>query len=215
MTYKSAKGFGTSNPDKYEDVKFLTLSQVRIMLKCIEESGQKNWQRDHALIFLGLMLGLRCGEAVILCRRNFRDIGKGVVHIPTLKTRTLNSVPEKEPPFVEKEVIAYAKKYLSTVMRKDQDWLFESSHGSHVSTHWARKIFAHWILCAKLDPLYSFHSLRHGRGVMVWDVTGDLVAVSKCLRHKDVKAAQIYAHLSPKKRDEYRKAMESNYGESE
>jgi site-specific recombinase XerC len=71
-----------------------------------------------------------------------------------------------------------------------------------------RRIFGHWAIEANIDPIYSFHALRHGRGVMVWEATKDIEAVRSALRQKTATAALIYTRLSPKLREQYREQLE-------
>ena len=251
MPYTRDKGLGQTKPAKLDTQLFLTVMQVEKILHAVTISNARHKRRDHAMIYLGLMLGLRCGEVVLLERKNLRNLGMGVVGIPTLKAqprapwtcpkchrrRTVSATrigeqftcsscggvgkvskprgrkisdepPEKSPPFVETDVIEYLEHYL-TKMRDDQTWLFESRPGRHISTSMVRRIFGHWAMEANIDPIYSFHALRHGRGVMVWEATKDLEAVRSALRQKTATAALIYTRLSPKLREQYREQLET------
>lgn len=115
---------------------------------------------------------------------------------------------DKELPFIEEQVLVYIREYLSLHMRPEQRWLFEGRGGEHISSAHLQRIFATYTMSAGLSPLYSWHSLRHGRGVRVYSQFRDLVFTRDALRHKDIKTAQIYARLDPERRAEYKKALE-------
>lgn len=117
--------------------------------------------------------------------------------------------PHRSPPVVETSVRQYAMRYLSERMRPDQRWLFETTTDKHLSVTQARRIFNFYLVEAGLNPKLSFHALRHGRGVLVYEKFEDLVMVRDSLRHLDTATAGIYAQISPKKAEEYRSKLES------
>jgi len=105
--------------------------------------------------------------------------------------------PEKSPPVVETKVVDYLREYLDKYMQPDQRWLFEGWKGEHISTRTLENIFSHYVLTAGLDPAYSYHALRHGRGVLLWERFQDQVLLRDMLRQKTLSAAEWYMHLSP------------------
>lgn len=128
--------------------------------------------------------------------------------IPASKSKVARAIPEKDPPFVEESVIAYMADYLANHMRADQRWLFEGRKGYHLSSSMMGRIFGTYCKRAGIPPQYSFHSLRHGRGVRLWSMFQDLLLVSKGLRQRSMRSAEVYAGLDPEKRLEYKKKLE-------
>jgi integrase len=130
--------------------------------------------------------------------------------------------PEREPPVVESKVIEYLSWYLKEVMRPDQQWLFEGQHAPkdpvdeipHITESMLEKIFTHWVNEAGLPLIYSWHSLRHARGMFVFERFGDLFMVQKMLRQSSLKPAERYLHMSPTRKKEYKDALDEEYVES-
>lgn len=79
------KGLDGPKVRKTDRELFLSADQVKHLLKTIRESGHKFADRDHAMVFLGLMLGLRCGEVRLLKREDFTHVERGLAEISTLK----------------------------------------------------------------------------------------------------------------------------------
>jgi site-specific recombinase XerD len=256
--YLQNKGLGFhGHPDKNRDQRFLTDAQVKDILIAVQKSKEqfnKWWKRDECAIFLGYMLGLRIGEAVILERKHFARVGDDIVMIPTLKQRKrircvcpdagcnrrlrvsperigqlhpcprcgkqflvqkpkdyhseVFQIPTKELPFVESDVADYIGDYIKNHMRPDQRWLFESRPNYHISSSYMTRVFNTYAQMASLSSVYSWHALRHGRGVRLWNAFRDLIAVRDGLRHSGIGVASIYADLDPEARKEMKKKME-------
>lgn len=114
---------------------------------------------------------------------------------------------ERDPPVIEEAVIAVVSDYLKNCMRPDQRWLFESKQGRHISASYLSRIFNTYCHLAGLSNKYSFHSLRHGRGVTLWSRFQDIVLVQKSLRQKSVSSAQVYIGLDPEKMSDIKKKL--------
>jgi integrase len=116
--------------------------------------------------------------------------------------KKLSSTPEYEIPIPEATVRQFIKDYLES-LPEGQDHLFISRPDSDDYEHSplvegsVSRIFGSWIIKAGLSNKYSFHSLRHGRGVQLYDATKDLKFVQTCLRHDNTATSEIYVHLSP------------------
>lgn len=117
--------------------------------------------------------------------------------------------PEKSPPVVETKVLEYVRIYLQG-MRPDQRWLLESTPGEHISESHMHRVFNHYVLAAKLDPAYSFHALRHGRGVRIYEKFEDFVMVRDMLRQKSISSTEWYMHLSPQRKQKLRDALDAD-----
>lgn len=108
-------------------------------------------------------------------------------------------IPEKEPPAVEAHVIDFLKEYLAS-LPADQQWLFPGrSKGKHITSRQLENVFATYLSKAGLSAAYSWHALRHGRGVLIWERTGDIKAVQEFLRHTGLGSTEFYIHISPKR----------------
>jgi site-specific recombinase XerD len=127
--------------------------------------------------------------------------------VPNPKGKTTTGVVEREQGVIEETVIKFIADYLESHMRPDQQWLFESAKGRHLSNSHASRIFGTYCRRAGLSAKYSFHALRHGRGVKLWRESRDLALVAEGLRHRSMQSSQRYVHLDPEERDEYRKRL--------
>jgi site-specific recombinase XerD len=117
--------------------------------------------------------------------------------------------PERIPTVVESRVKDYIKSYLENHMRPDQRWLLESHKEQHLSTRMLEQIFGHYVMASGLDPAYSFHSLRHGRGVLVYERFQDPVMLRDMLRQKSLAATEFYMHLSPAQQEKYLSVLDT------
>lgn len=117
--------------------------------------------------------------------------------------------PERSPPVVESRVKDYLKVYLAESMRPDQRWLIEGHKGEHLSTRMLEVVFGHYVMAAGLDPVYSYHSLRHGRGVMIYERFNDPVMLRDMLRQKSLGATEFYMHLSPAQQQKYLSVLDN------
>ncbi len=129
----------------------------------------------------------------------------GMVDECSAKKRT--GVIEKDLDIVEEATISFVVDYLNS-LPKNQHYLFQGRGENPISLGHINRIFNTFAHFAGLNPRLSFHSLRHNRGVKVWSMFKDLVAVKNALRHSDIKASQIYADLDSEQRSEYKKALE-------
>jgi len=117
--------------------------------------------------------------------------------------------PERSPVVVERRVKDYVKDYLINHMRPDQRWLIEGHKDQHISTRMLEQIFSHYSMAAGLDPVYSFHSLRHGRGVLVYERFQDPVMLRDMLPQKSLAATEFYMHLSPAQQEKYLSVLDT------
>jgi len=147
-------------------------------------------------------------ECVCKCKRVFRvsakRMGKKVkcsacrcsLDVPT-RNVDMNP-PEKSPPVVEKHVLTYALKYIAT-LPEGQEYLFTPRHnpGKPISCRTMHSIFITHVEKAGLGPEYSWHALRHGRGLAIWSAFRDIKKIQEFLRHKNISASERYVHLDP------------------
>lgn len=147
-------------------------------------------------------------ECVCKCKRVFRvsarRMGKKVkcsqcgCSLPVPVREVNMNPPEKSPPVVEKHVLEYAKNYIAT-LPEGQEYLFTPRHNpaKPLSPRTMHSIFITHAAAAGLGPEYSWHALRHGRGLAVWSAFRDVKKVQEFLRHKHISASERYVHLDP------------------
>ena len=122
--------------------------------------------------------------------------------------------PEVELPFVEPSVRKYAQTYLDE-MPKKQRWLFDGVvSGEHLCVRHIQRIFASYAGKAGLSEKYGFHSLRHGRGVDVWEAKHDRFLLKQVMRHSSELVGERYIHLSPEVREQFEADFEKRNQEA-
>jgi integrase len=127
----------------------------------------------------------------------------GNVNPVKFKGKQADLFPEKRLPFLEDSVQRYLRGYLDG-LPKNQRWLFPGpGEDTHLSESQVQRIFASYLGFAGLPLIYSYHALRHGRGMQLWDKYHDLVLIKDFLRHRSFSPAQWYAHISPERRKAY------------
>lgn len=129
-------------------------------------------------------------------------------------TRELDvNPPEVQPPTMERYVGEYYRAYEAECMKPDCEWLFPGYGDAHIGAPQVQRIFAYHLLQTNLDPAYSYHALRHGRGVFIHDKferakENPLLVVKEMLGHKSINSTQIYAHMSDEKKARARELIE-------
>ncbi len=122
--------------------------------------------------------------------------------------------PQVSLPFVEPSVRKYAQTYIDDLPKR-QNWLFEGSlPGEHLSVRHIQRIFASYAAKAGLSDKYGFHSLRHGRGVDVWEAKHDRFLLKQVMRHSSEAVGERYIHLSPEVRDQFEADFEKRNQEA-
>jgi integrase len=128
--------------------------------------------------------------------------------IPVSKKLKDKGPPEIAPPDVDPHVIVYCREYLKK-MRPEQEILFESRKGKPISPRMLSYIFGHYAIEAGIDPEFSWHSLRHGRGCQIWQLERDQAYVRDMLRQRSLGASEFYVHLDPTQRAKRRAKLEA------
>lgn len=120
--------------------------------------------------------------------------------------------PEKSPPVVEKHVLQYAQKYMAT-LPPEQDYLFTPRHNRNkpLSCRTLHSIFITHTANAGLGSEYSWHALRHGRGLAIWSAFRDVKKVQEFLRHKHISASERYVHLDPAEKQSMSDTLEGKF----
>lgn len=132
------------------------------------------------------------------------------VSVPEQIGTVTDATPEKIPPVIETPVIEYIKNYMKR-MPDDQEFFFLGRYENEpIDVRTARKFFKEYCVAAGLSKNYSFHALRHGRGVHIWERFKDLVMVRDMLRQKSVTSAEWYMRISPDRQEELREVLDGD-----
>ena len=176
--------------------KYLLPEEFKQLLNAVRTKDRNT----YSLILLGGNLGLRVGELVQMRRSDFL-MKDGLVRVRTLKQRRGTTHEISSDRRTAREVQKLLKR------RKESDHLFPGRVEGHMSTRTAQNRFKKACRMARLDRDYSIHSLRHYRGIMLYETSKDIYWTKDQLRHASVRNTEIYMHISPSKREEMRKRM--------
>ena len=102
----------------------------------------------------------------------------------------------------EQDAILFGREY------QHSDYVCRWASGQLIRPNNVSQHFRHMLLKSDL-PLIRFHDLRHTTGTLIWEMTGDIVAVQTYLRHANVSTtADIYTHRSLDKKREVARVFE-------
>lgn len=191
---------------------FVTEDELARLLR----AARKASRRDYILLLLAGNAGLRVAEVVSVQADQFlpqhehaKSMGAVVLQVRTLKQRGKGRTFDELwlHPSVWDQVRAYMKTF--QVKFSNKGWLFPSRWdlNKHITTRAAQLAFKRHAATAGLDPRVSFHALRHGYGVRVWEATHDQQFVRAVLRHRSLMSTSLYVHLSPEKREQYQRQV--------
>jgi integrase len=211
--------------------KFLDKEQFAALVRAAKGNS---YPQAADLFYSAGVLGLRIGEAITLNRDCFTYLERGVVEIETLKRfdippedlkkihqnlrdgkgsgKRLGKYPHLVLPVsVGPNVQAYCRQLLAKTPEK-QRYLFPGrGRGSHISATHAERLFHQCAVAAGLGMVYSFHSLRHHKGVALWEKNKDREQIAAELRHSSVDTTKIYTHLSEKEKRELAAKVDADY----
>lgn len=173
-----------SNKKKTERDKYMTIEDWHKFRAIITEPF------EQMLWDLVVSCGLRIGEAMIVTWQDF-DFERNILHAKTLKRKGHPAFPVDVP-----EGLCRKFERLSEFVRDEFDGRFFP-----YTTVWAWKKFKKACKKANLNERFSPHALRHLHGILLSEETkGDLVKISRGLRHAHVMTAEKYVHVAPELR---------------
>lgn len=197
---------------KPERALFLVPDEFRRLLGGAKGLGQEaHRDRNYILFLLAGNLGLRVSETVSL---RIRDFHLGGEH-PFLRVQTKKqkAAVENDLPLNLKLVGPIAAYLTSLGGRAKRRYHATNGYVSKnrsrlclfpgpsaiepMSSRQAQKLFKRAASAAGLDARYSFHSLRHFRGMQLYQATKNLNAVQKFMRHRNLSSTFVYQHLDP------------------
>lgn len=189
--------------------KYIRSDEFKALLAWADKQKDK---RLWMFIFVGGALGLRQTEARTLNRDiNFTQLDENTVNVRSLKKRDKRQDGSKRDlPFLTVRADDYTREalrnYLAEFTSDDQPWLFPGRKGP-ISARKAVAWFKSAVIGAKLNPRYSYHALRHYRGIILWNTHHNLDLIKKELRHSDIKTSSVYVHMDGKEQIELIKGV--------
>lgn len=180
----------------------LTKDEQRRILKVTAEHTAGF--RDHVIITMALLTGLRQHEIVALDVGDVFDVDGNVRRVVQLHTYKKSSKdPLSQCVFITHDGLRdkLAKLYRQKA-RAGHDMgaaapLFVSREGTRLSKSRVGGAFRRWQQRAGFDRRVRFHDLRHTACTRYLEVCGgNLAAVKKFARHASVTSTQIYTHVS-------------------
>lgn len=176
--------------------KYLLHDEFERLLAAIRASGSANMLRDYTMFLVCGQAGLRVSELVALRRRDaLLDVQPAILRVRTLKQRKKDTKGRVLPPRKPDEIAlpATAARTLRAYISKHKTIGYEDR--LFALNRWkVWKLFKQYARAAKLNPRYSPHSLRHYRGLRVYDETKDLQLTRETLRHASLSSTEVYVH---------------------
>jgi integrase len=169
--------------------KYLDESAFKRLLYAVRTRPHKNSLRDFALFAVAGLCGLRSVEVTTI---QVGDCSKLKEEPPRLDVRTAKQRSKDGHPPIDEVTVpktaAYSlKKWIGKLPKTSpSDLVFQ------VQTRQLRRLFRHYARLAGIDDSYSFHSLRHFRGVQLYTKYRDIVLVKESLRHRRITTTEIY-----------------------
>ena len=168
--------------------------------KCLKVTDTEDKARDHLLIALAAMTGLRVHEMVAL------DWEQVVSEKGTVRHRVV-LVPEDTKGGVGGEIVVpetlrwKIARYRTWCSRHDLPVdgdvpVFVSRHHRRVSVRRVQQVWKAVQVEAGIERTFHLHSLRHYFGTTVYRKTKDIRVTQVLMRHRSVSSTQIYAHVS-------------------
>jgi len=183
--------------------KYLTTKELNSLLSAVSRGSSiikapaGRILRDWMLLFTSAALGVRPIELVRLAVESFRGLDNGIVLVETAKQkRTL--VREVR---VDQEHVPIFKRYLAQQGESSGiEYIFRGHYDEPLSTRTLRKIFLRYARKAGLRSGISAYSLRHYRGLVLWEASEhDLAEVGEQLGHRNPTSTFIYVKMAGKK----------------
>jgi site-specific recombinase XerC len=187
--------------------KTLTLSEVNRLLEKTLTYGETPMERfialrDHTILLLAIMVGLREHEITALTIGDTFDIEQRARE--TLALRVFKGC-ERDGGTQEVFLPLPVREALDSFLRLKHAAresiaphapLFAGRKGAPLSLRQVRHLFHVWQERAGFEARYNFHMLRHTACTAVYEQSRDLRATQVFARHKKVQTTVIYTHPS-------------------
>lgn len=187
---------------RYEQntVSYLDLDEIKALLQAPDRSSWLG-RRDHALMLLAILTGVRVTELVTLTAGNV-SLATGA-HIKVTgkgrKRRTITLTPE---------AVAVLREWLRERQGQPEDPVFPTRRGTLLSRDAVERLIAKHAHAAathctslsskRLTP----HTLRHTNAMLLRAGNIDIATIALWLGHESTKATRIYEHADPKLKEQ-------------
>jgi integrase/recombinase XerD len=178
--------------------KYLTEEQFTRLLRAARERKHPNAVRDHAMLAVGGLCGLRSIEllSIRFCDLHLTD-DKPYVSIQ--RAKKMEKGPDgkrrKKEHWQDVPVPATAKRaMLAWVRTHDKKARASKRRVFPILTRTFRDVFKTYLKRANLSPRFGTHSLRHFRGMQLYTKHKDVNLVKSLLGHSDLASTQVYVH---------------------
>jgi integrase/recombinase XerD len=187
---------------RYEQntVNYLDLDEIKALLKAPDRSSWLG-RRDHALMLLAILTGVRVTELVTLTvghvslatGAHIKVTGKG------RKRRTITLTPE---------AVAVLRGWLKERQGQPEDPVFPTRRGTPLSRDAvellvAKHAHAGATYCQSLaNKRVTPHTLRHTNAMLLRAGNIDIATIALWLGHESTKTTRIYEHADPKLKEQ-------------
>lgn len=177
--------------------KYLTQAEFRQLISWADRQGDP---RAALFLFVGGAVGTRIGETrAMLWRDLARLTAERVIEVRCLKKRKRGggrkekiadvAIDEKSA----ERIVGYIAQMGGPGRPDDPVFPGRSGPISHrQALTWAKRA----MVGAGLNPNYSYHALRHYRGISLWKASRDIELVKRQLRHENATSTYKYMHMS-------------------
>jgi site-specific recombinase XerD len=160
---------------------FLTLDELRAVLKCVSNSTLKD------MFIFTAYTGLRLAEVVNM-RMDSVDLINNRIHVSNSDKFTTKSGRER--------VIGLHSCLVDVILRqKECDYLFSKDNGYKFTESYVSHKFKQAFIKANISKNIHFHSLRHTFASWAVQNGVDIYTVQALLGHSSVATTSIYSHL--------------------
>lgn len=188
---------GLTLPKRAERVpRFLTESEVTGLF---EAPPAKASPRDRALLELLYSSGLRRAEA--------SGLNVGDVDFVAGTVRVFGKGSKERVVPVGNTALGFLRDYLKARSTRGDSPVFLNAKGARLSGSGVALIVKRWMRASGSHKAATPHSFRHSFATHLLNAGADIREVQQMLGHKDLKATQVYTHVSLQRlRDAYSKA---------
>ncbi|PKN04962.1 MAG: hypothetical protein CVU74_04205 [Deltaproteobacteria bacterium HGW-Deltaproteobacteria-9] len=171
----------------------MTLAEVRQFLSTIRVSGDKNKLRDETLFSIYAFTGLRRSEVVRLQIVDYDPVENKI-----LAARTKGGEPRIHPvPSLLSDILnQWIHERHGNMLNVQDGPLFPGQHINHpITARQAQYLFIKWKLQSGIRKILTIHSFRSFFATSLYEVTKDLLLVSRALGHQDIRTTARYIDM--------------------
>ena len=174
---------------------YLNLDEIKALLAAPDRDSWLG-RRDHALLLLTILTGVRVTELVTL-RNGDVSLATGA-HIKIFGKGRKRRIATLTP-----ETIAVLRPWLTEREGQPEDPLFPTRQGRPLTRSGVRQLLAKHLTTAAADcpslktKNVSPHTLRHTNAMLLRAGNVDIATIALWLGHESIKTTYIYQHTDP------------------